>query len=146
MSNSLWRYVKNVQAMGFKQYIRAMWYIGDAKHGKLMGEDQFGNKYYENLNPEQETPGRQRWIDFTQHDFNASQVPPEWHAWLNHIRKDPPSSDFHLIQASRPKWIGPWRENLTGTRGAFKTYSTTKPKFFPWEPKVGQRGGPSASA
>ncbi|PWN46697.1 hypothetical protein IE53DRAFT_391138 [Violaceomyces palustris] len=31
------------------------------------------------------------------------------------------------------------RENLTGTRGAFKTYNTTKPKINAWEPKVAPR-------
>ena len=33
----------------------------------------------------------------------------------------------------------PHTENLTGTRGAFKTYSTTKPKYAAWEPKVAAR-------
>ena len=51
-----------------------MQYIGDAKSGRLIGADQyvtesvlsltsrslecrFGNKYFENLNPEEEVPG-----------------------------------------------------------------------------------------
>lgn len=33
----------------------------------------------------------------------------------------------------------PHFENLTGTRGAFKTYNTTKPKISAWEPKVASR-------
>jgi hypothetical protein len=38
-----------------------------------------------------------------QHEFNASQVPPEWHSWISHIRKDPPTEDA-LIQRSSPPW------------------------------------------
>jgi hypothetical protein len=30
-------------------------------------------------------------------------------------------------------------ENLTGTRGAFKTYNTTAPKLTTWEPMVKSR-------
>ena len=47
--------------------------------------------------------GRHRWIDFSQDDFNASQVPPEWHSWLSHIRKDPPHED-PMVQSSTPPW------------------------------------------
>lgn len=32
-------------------------YIGDAKYGKLVGTDQFGNKYYENTTYGEEVPG-----------------------------------------------------------------------------------------
>lgn len=38
-----------------------------------------------------------------QHDFNATQVPPEWHAWLSHIRKDPPQED-PVVQNLSPPW------------------------------------------
>lgn len=48
-------------------------------------------------------PGRHRWVDYQQHDFNASQVEPSWHAWLHHIRKDPPSSD-PVVQKLTPTW------------------------------------------
>lgn len=32
-------------------------YIGDAKHGRLVGTDSLGNKYFENYNPYEEVPG-----------------------------------------------------------------------------------------
>lgn len=85
-----------------------------------------GNKYYENPN---ETMWRHRWVDYnsvrpvpprffrpsrrhsplpslpslTQDDPNASQVTPEWHSWLNHIRKDSPDLD-PIVLASRQAW------------------------------------------
>lgn len=94
-----------------------------------------------------------------QHDYNASQVTPEWHAWLTHVRHDPPTVD-PVMQASRQRWqivrsrprstlrrlarltfraTQPHFENLTGTRGAYKCYNTTKAKVAGWEPKVAQR-------
>jgi hypothetical protein len=50
-----------------------------------------------------------------------------WHSWLHHIRQLPPHEDKALQQMT-PSWMTSPRENITGTRGAFKTYSTTKPK------------------
>lgn len=46
--------------------------------------------------------GRHRWIDYSQDDFNASQVPPEWHSWIHHIRKDAPIDDVIMKQLSPP--------------------------------------------
>ena len=50
-----------------------------------------------------ECPGRHRWVDLAQHEFNASQVPPEWHSWISHIRKDAPTEDS-VIQSMTPPW------------------------------------------
>ena len=66
-------------------------------------------------------------------------MPPEWHSWLSHIRKDAPTEDPIMI-ASRPPWQTPAIENLTGTRARFTTYSTTAPKYRAWEPVVAKRG------
>jgi len=133
------RYIRNIRRSGVRQWWHDMQYIGDAKFGALKGTDQFGNRYFENLNPDDEIPGRHRWVDFAQHDYHASQVPPEWHSWLSHIRKEPPQEDS-VMQNLSPSWKAPWVENLTGTRGAFKTYNTAAPKVVPWEPKVSTRG------
>lgn len=99
---------------------------------------------------------------FVQHDYNASQVSSEWHAWIQHTRHEPPTSDIVLQEAKRPWQIvrspaplcylqggadsslrsllaQPHFENLTGTRGGFKTYSTTKHKIANWEPTVSAR-------
>lgn len=39
----------------------------------------------------------------------------------------------------RPSIAQPHVENLTGTRGAFRTYPTTPNKIKAWEPKVAPR-------
>ncbi|TFK73035.1 NDUFA12-domain-containing protein [Pluteus cervinus] len=135
---SLIRTVRNMQRVGLREWWRQMQYIGDAKSGRLVGQDQFGNKYFENLNPEEEIPGRHRWVDYSQHFYHASQVPPEWHSWLQHIRQNPPAED-PVMQASSPSWKAPWVENLTGTRGAYRPYNTTTPKVQAWDPKTAPR-------
>jgi len=136
---SLWRTVRSLQRVGLREWWRQLQYIGDAKSGRFVGMDQFGNKYFENRNGEEEVPGRHRWVDFAEHDYNASQVPPEWHSWISHIRKDPPAED-KILQGFKPKWQAPYVQNLTGTRGSFRTYNTVSPKIQPWEPKVSERG------
>ncbi|KAJ6539011.1 NDUFA12-domain-containing protein [Mycena capillaripes] len=131
---SLQRYLRNIYRVGFRAFWRQLQYISDAKSGRLVGTDQFGNKYFENYNAEEEVPGRHRWVDFAQQHYNASQVPPEWHSWISHIRKDPPNEDARMV-ASRQPWQQPWTENLTGTRGAYKSYNTVASKINAWEPK-----------
>ncbi|KAF7317094.1 NADH dehydrogenase [ubiquinone] 1 alpha subcomplex subunit [Mycena chlorophos] len=135
---SLQRYLRSIYRVGLRAWWRQLNYIGDAKSGRFVGADQFGNKYFENYNAEEEVPGRQRWVDYAQHHYHASQVPPEWHAWISHIRKDPPTED-PIVQASYQPWQLPWTENLTGTRGAYKPYNTAAPKIKAWEPTTAPR-------
>ncbi|CED82174.1 ndufa12-domain-containing protein [Phaffia rhodozyma] len=136
---SLARTIRNIRRTGVKYWFRQMLYLCDAKSGDFVGKDRFGNKYFQNYNPEEEIPGRHRWVDYAQHNYHVSQIPPEWHSWINHIRKDPPTID-PIMKESTPTWLLPHRENMTGTRGAYKPYSTTGAKLNAWEPKVAQRG------
>ncbi|GLB33419.1 putative accessory subunit of the mitochondrial membrane respiratory chain NADH dehydrogenase (Complex I) [Lyophyllum shimeji] len=132
------RTVRSIRRVGLREWWHQMQYIGDAKSGTYMGRDQFGNRYFQNDNPEEEIPGRHRWVDFAQHDFNATQVPAEWHSWLQHIREEPPHKDPVMMNSS-PPWKAPWIENLTGTRGAYRPYNTVKTKISAWEPKSAPR-------
>ncbi|KAG8769242.1 hypothetical protein FRC20_007051, partial [Serendipita sp. 405] len=91
---------------------RQLQYIGDAKSGRLVGTDRFGNRYFENLNAEEEIPGRHRWVDLAQHEYNISQVPPEWHSWISHIRKEPPTEDG-VMQKMTPAWKAVRKANWT---------------------------------
>ncbi|SCV71804.1 BQ2448_4498 [Microbotryum intermedium] len=159
LTPSIKRVVANIRQVGLAQAWRDLQYIGDFKAGQFVGQDEHGNKYYENKD---ETLWRHRWVDFASHDFNASQITPEWHSWISHIRHLPPPQD-PVVQASKQPWqtvseylyrsrstfkiltrtyspsTQPHWENLTGTRGAFKTYSTTKPKIEAWEPTTAKR-------
>ncbi|PWN98524.1 hypothetical protein FA09DRAFT_329576, partial [Tilletiopsis washingtonensis] len=84
-----------------------------------------GNKYYEDHT---EVPGRHRWVDFAQHDVHVSQIEPVWHAWLHHTKTAPPTNDEVVLNA-RQTWEAPPSESTTGTRAAFRTYNTTRPKI-----------------
>jgi len=59
---------------------------------------------------------------------------PPWKAVrpLPSLRSTPPS----LLTFA---YSQPWVENLTGTRGAYRSYNTCKPKIEAWQPKVAPR-------
>ncbi|CAE6448491.1 unnamed protein product [Rhizoctonia solani] len=135
---SLLRTIRSIRRVGLKEYVRQMWYIGDAKSGRFVGADKFGNRYFENTNPEEELPGRHRWVDYRQHEYNATQVPSDWHSWLHHIRHEPPTTD-KVIQESQRPWQTNYLENLTGTRGAYRPYNTVSTKITAWDPKARPR-------
>ncbi|XP_069687898.1 probable NADH dehydrogenase [ubiquinone] 1 alpha subcomplex subunit 12 [Periplaneta americana] len=103
----------------------------DVKLGTLIGEDKYGNKYYEN---NMYFYGRNRWVEYADKvflDYDGSQVPAEWYGWLHYKTDLPPHKDPH-----RPKypWMADHTENLSGTEGAYMPYSTTRPKIEAWVP------------
>ena len=97
-----------------------------------MGTDANGNEYYENR---EDVSGRDRWVIYSKWDHDASQIPPHWHQWMSRMTDDIPTEKTLPTPFFTPKFM----ENLTGTSGAFKTYSTTKPKLEEWNPVVKPR-------
>ncbi|KAL1844690.1 hypothetical protein VTK73DRAFT_2018 [Phialemonium thermophilum] len=128
--STITRTLGNLRKIGLKEYWHQLNYIGDTKAGTLVGVDKFGNKFYENR---EELPIRTRWVDYAKHDYDASHVEPLWHFWLAHGVDTPPPQD-PLTKTNRTWASAEHIPNLTATRGAFKTYSTTKPKIRSWEP------------
>ena len=92
--------------------------------GKFVGEDLFGNKYYENKKG-------QRWVIY--HDeIDASKIPVEWYSWMhftpNKIEKN------HEIK--KYDWQKPHQPNLTGTEKAYypnKNKNAIKKKYKSWK-------------
>jgi NADH:ubiquinone oxidoreductase subunit len=82
------------------------------RHGKRVGEDQFGNVYYEGgVDSEGRT---RRWVIYNGLS-EASKIPPGWHGWIHHRVATPPTAEQY-----RPReWEKPHRPNLTGTPGAY---------------------------
>ncbi|CAH2083869.1 unnamed protein product [Euphydryas editha] len=104
----------------------------ELKDGTLVGEDQFGNKYYENP---RYFYSRNRWVEYSDNfnmNYDGSQVPAEWFGWLHYKTDLPPHKD-----PNRPKykWMIEFTENMSGTTGQYVPYSTTRPKIEPWVPK-----------
>lgn len=97
----------------------------------------------------------------------SAQIGPSWHAWISYLVDKSPAEDPLLQSQHRPWDKDGAIPNYTGTRGAFKTYSTfvspsptprvhpgarpsmletvvadmcrTAPKLKAWEPVVAER-------
>jgi len=131
--STIGRTIKNFGKVGFKDFFKQMNYIGDTKAGTLIGTDRFGNKYFENND---ELPLRTRWVQYISKDPDAAQIEPGWHAWMSHNLDKPPSQD-PSVAYQRREWEtsdAPPTPNFTQSRGAYKPYSTVKPKIASWEP------------
>ena len=75
--------------------------------GKLVGKDEFGNKYYSN------SKGK-RWVIYTNR-VESSKIPPEWHLWIHFLSNN--KTSYNSIKI---KWQKKHEENLTGTAKADK--------------------------
>ncbi|TVY28608.1 NADH dehydrogenase [ubiquinone] alpha subcomplex subunit [Lachnellula hyalina] len=131
------RTLRNLRRVGIKDALHQMQHIGDTKAGALIGTDRYGNKFFENL--EEELPLRTRWVDYKDYETDASHIEPGWHAWISYMVDKPPTQDPILKTQVRPWELPTHRPNLTFSRAAFKTYSTTKPKLTAWTPTVASR-------
>ena len=75
--------------------------------GKLVGIDEFDNKYYSN------TKGK-RWVIYSE-QVESSKIPPEWHLWIHFLKNNKPQDNLYKY-----KWQKKHEENLTGTIRAYK--------------------------
>lgn len=104
------------------------------KHGKLVGVDKYGNKYYQN---DYYFVPRNRWVEFNESvflDYDGSQVPAEWHNWLHYVCDDPPTENPRVAH----KWMIDHQENLSGSNMSYVPYSTTPQKVKTWIPPKSQ--------
>jgi NADH ubiquinone oxidoreductase subunit NDUFA12 len=61
-----------------------------------MGCDAAGNRYYENR--VDYPAGQHRWVEPGDiHNFDSSQIPPEWHGWMCHMNDATPSLEDEYI-------------------------------------------------
>jgi NADH:ubiquinone oxidoreductase subunit len=86
-----------------------------AWRGQRVGEDQFGNRYYQGR-PITGYKRPRRWVLYKDQP-EASYVPPEWHGWLHHQSDTVPDTDGPSF---RRDWQKPHKPNLTGTRSAYR--------------------------
>merc|ERR1712002_307112 len=131
-----------------KQKLRRLMRDSYIRYGDFVGEDSRGNKYY--INHDYPVP-RNRWVVFAEntfeqtYDFDASDVPSEWHRWLTYMTDDPPVNNVvkkydgtvlseGVIPADR-KFITEYQRNLTGTKDQYVPYSTTRKKIESWDPE-----------
>ena len=75
--------------------------------GKLVGEDNFGNKYYKNKSGK-------RWVIYKD-EIDASKIPNEWYSWIHFIKNKIENS--HEIK--KYNWQKPHKSNQTGTNNSY---------------------------
>ena len=102
---------------------------------KKIGEDDYGNKYYEKRNSSRKNNFRKRRFVIYKGIVEASKIPQEWNAWLHHITDDVPISN-----KEKPSWMKDHVPNLTGTPFAYEykdQRDSTKIKnvYSVWKPK-----------
>ena len=92
--------------------------------GKLVGQDEYGNKYYQNKNGK-------RWIIYNG-EIDATKIPNEWYSWIHFIKNKIENS--HEIK--KFNWQKPHQSNLSGTKKAYrpnKNNNAIKKKYKNWK-------------
>lgn len=82
--------------------------------GKLVGKDQFGNRYYEARKELTADGLKKRWVMYDGVP-EASKVPPHWHGWLHYSTNVLPTD----ADAKPYDWIKEPQQNMTGTKLAY---------------------------
>jgi NADH:ubiquinone oxidoreductase subunit len=83
---------------------------------KFVGQDQDENRYYAGK-PRKGYKTERRFVKFKSGIVEATQVPPEFHAWLHHQTDKFPDESS---SAFRKPWQKPHTQNLTGTDLAYR--------------------------
>jgi NADH:ubiquinone oxidoreductase subunit len=93
-----------------------------ARFGELVGEDEFGNRYYRTKGGKIDPMlgFERRWVIYNG-VAEASTVPPSWHGWLHHTVDTSPVQE-EVVPRS---WWKPHRPNLTGTSAAHRPTGST---------------------
>jgi NADH:ubiquinone oxidoreductase subunit len=84
------------------------------KGATKVGEDEFGNKYFEEKKATASDGRKRRYVVYKGY-ADASRVPMAWHGWLHHTYAEPPTGD-----EPRHVWEKEHQPNLTGTVHAYK--------------------------
>ena len=118
------------QLGGFKNVIYRLLREATVRVGALVGTDKYGNKYYENNSY---FMGRNRFVEYPykgRMEFDGTQIPPEWHAWMHYMTDEKPTNQPATLQKFSIDHI----PNVSGTKDKYIPYSTTKPKIEAWKP------------
>lgn len=125
--------MKHLQEGVTIQMIQA--YLRSKFKGRLVGEDELGNRYYEEK--DSSLPDRQRrWVLYRD-GREASKIPPHWHGWLHYTLDEPPQNHQYCPTTAWQKEPG---QNLTGTPQAYRPtgsllgVSKVKQDYKPWFP------------
>ena len=106
--------------------------------GKKVGEDKFGNIFYESNKLSRYFGRDMRWVSYNGIP-EATKVDSNWYGWLHHQDSKIPKKNLKY------KWMKPRGLNLSGSKlsyyppGHFFSKDKTKPKstgdYVAWKPK-----------
>ena len=83
-------------------------------NARLVGADNFGNRYYEERKARPGKPPR-RYVRYNGL-VEASKVPADWQGWLHHTEESPPPAEGY----ARHAWQQDHMPATTGTRHAHR--------------------------
>jgi NADH:ubiquinone oxidoreductase subunit len=128
-------FIKRLFAWWDGATLGALFDIG--RRARKVGEDEFGNRYYEERKASLE--GRPRRYVIYNGYADASRVPVDWHGWLHHTFADPPT----VAPFRRKPWEKDHVPNLTGTVYAYHPKGSLSEQgeraaasgdYEPWKP------------
>ena len=110
--------------------------------GRLVGEDEQGNRYYEGRslrkNITSDMRKQERWVVY-KGIVDPTRIPAYWHGWMHHTTDVVPNNDAGL----RYEWQKPNQPNPTGSAGAYLppghtlkggARPVTAADYEPWNP------------
>jgi NADH:ubiquinone oxidoreductase subunit len=87
-----------------------------ASKGVFIGEDDYGNRYFEARdNSDSYDERKRRWVIYKGY-AEASKIPPDWHGWMHYTFDEPPTK----VPLLRRAWEKDHEPNLTGTIYAYR--------------------------
>ena len=92
--------------------------------GKLVGEDNNGNKYYE-------SKSGKRWVIYNG-EIEATKIPNEWYSWMHFTN----NKIENLHELKKYKWQKSHLSNQTGSKNSYhpkKYKNATKKKYNTWK-------------
>ena len=92
--------------------------------GKLVGEDNFGNKYYESKSGKR--------LVIYNGEIESTKIPNEWYSWI-HFTKN---KIENLKELKKFEWQKPHKPHLTGSDQAYspkENTDATKKKYNSWK-------------
>lgn len=140
---SLRAVLERVRRDGVLGTLKQLSAANEVRRGELRGVDQFGNKYFEKLNPAEDARVSERWVEYNLKSYwDASSVPPEWHSWLHGMTDKVPEEREPVKYAYQkphqpkvPSNLGVGAQYLP-PRYALRAEAVRPPsKYEPWQPQ-----------